>query len=312
MVRIADEGALNRRPVHITVTTYRRVERLPELVARIFAQLDDLDRPARVSIVDNDPERSAEHFAENARVGYVHVARPGIGAARQGALAASRDGELLVMIDDDVEPQNHWLIELVRAWETYGATVVVGYVEYVWPDAHGAWFEAGGFMRRTRRPTGTPMTALATGSVLIDPAETRRLGVDFDPRLGLAGGEDTLFGQDLLRAGGSIIACAESMALDTVPVDRATIPFVRRRTIAHGSGLVTMRIASASGVRAARMRASEAVGAVLRMILFGAEHLIGRLAGHLHHDAVGKRRFWFAVGRWRGAIGRPISEYSRS
>jgi hypothetical protein len=73
-----------------------------------------------------------------------------------------------------------------------------------------------------------------------------------------------------------------------------------------------MRLGAETGLRAATKRSFEAIGAVARMILFGAEHLFGRLTGQLEHDAVGMRRLWFAIGRWRGATGHTVTEYARN
>src|SRR5699024_8361651 len=126
-------------------------------------------------------------------VGYVPVARPGIAAVRQAALDHVRDGHLLVMIDDDLLPEPGWLDGLVSVWRNTGATAVMGYVRYVWPAGTDPWIKAGGFMRRTLFPTGTRLTALATGNVLIDPAAVRRLGIGFNLSLGLSGGEDSHF-----------------------------------------------------------------------------------------------------------------------
>src|SRR5690606_23607580 len=131
-------------------------------------------------------------------------------------------------LDDDVVPQEGWLPTLLGAWQRYGADAVMGYVNYVWPPEASEWIVAGGFMRRDAHPTGTPLPTLATGNALVDMATVHRLGLHFDRSLGLSGGEDSLFGEQLVAAGGTIVACLESVCVDDVPVARTTREFVKR------------------------------------------------------------------------------------
>lgn len=299
------------RPVVITITTYRRTDLLTPLIRTARTQAESLPRLCRIAIVDNDPERSAAAIAELEGVDYVHEPIPGIGAARKAAIDAAAPDELVVMLDDDVFPEEDWLAPLVDTWERHRPTVVMGFVRYVWPELASPWFAAGGFMRRNLHPTGANLSALATGNVLIDPRQLAQLGVNFDPARGLNGGEDSLFGDAVLRAGGTIIACAESVALDRIPQDRATVAFVRRRTVAQGASLVSLRADEMSGPGAWGRRIADGGGALVRLVAFGALHLWGRARGDVRLDAVNKRRFWFAQGRLRGALGRSPAEYAR-
>ncbi|MFT3877008.1 MAG: glycosyltransferase [Propioniciclava sp.] len=299
------------RPVLVAITTYRRMPLLPPLVEVIGAQAEALGRRCAIAVIDNDPERSAEETARSLGVRYVHEPTPGIGAARRAALGSADDDDLLVMVDDDVMPEERWLAELVATWEAYRPSVVKGWVRYAWPADCDPWISAGGFMRRDRHATGTRLTSLSTGNVLIDVADVRRRGVDFDPGQGLAGGEDTLFGEALLAAGGTIVASADSIVLDEVPRDRATVAFVRRRTIAHGVTHSSLRLRGRSGLAAVRARAAALAGGAVRMVAFQAVHVVGKLTRNVSMDAVGKRRYWFAIGRIKGALDVRVDEYAR-
>lgn len=299
------------RPVAIMITTYRRTDLLGPLIRAVHNQAAASDRTIRIAIVDNDPDRSAALIAEAEHADYVHEPTPGIGAARKAAIDAASEDELVVMLDDDVFPEAQWLAALIDTWEQHRPTVVMGFVRYVWPEHASPWFAAGGFMRRNLHPTGTRLSALATGSVLVDPRELRRLGVNFDPSRGLNGGEDSLFGEAVVRAGGTIVACAESVARDVIPEDRATVAFVRRRTVAQGASLVSLGLRGATGPRGWVRRCAAAGGALVRLVVFGILHLLGRVRRDARQDAVSKRRFWFALGRLRGALGRTIAEYAR-
>lgn len=293
----------------MAVPTFRRAELLPALLRRVREQTDRLDGLARVLVIDNDPERSAARAATGAE--YVHEPRPGIAHVRQRALALSRDDELLVMIDDDVEPEEGWLDALISTWRAHRPAIVMGYVRYVWPPDADPWLAAGGFLRRTSHPTGTRLPDLATGNVLIDVARVRALGVDFDVSLGLAGGEDTHFGRAVVAAGGSIVACQESVVRDDVATDRVNVEFVRRRTIAHGEGRTHLELGGRSGATRSAARCGAVVLGLTRLIVFTAMSVLGKLSGRLDLDAVGRRRAWFALGRIRGALGVRRAEYAR-
>lgn len=298
--------------VLVAVTTFRRVELLPTLVSAIRRNAGDATRRMRIAIVDNDPARSAEGTALELAVDYVSEPTPGIAAARQAALDAAREGELVAMVDDDVLPQAGWLDALLGVWEAHHPAVVMGYVDYVWPEGTDPWIVAGGFMRRRRRTTGQRLSALATGNVLIDAPQVRRLGVGFDTSLGLAGGEDMLFGRAILAAGGSIVASADSVVRDEVPVARTTRAFVRRRTISQGQMRTRLLTRDGSALRQVALRGIHLAGGVLRLIVFSARGVLARLRRDVAAHAVLRRRTWFAQGRILGAVGRITPEYART
>lgn len=308
MIRVP---APHDRRVLIAVPTFRRTERLPRLIATIRAQADSLEAESRILLVDNDPERSAEPTAAALGVGYLPEPVPGIAAARQAAMDAADDDELVAMLDDDLVPEAAWLAGLVAAWHVHRPTVVMGYVHYVWPQGTDPWIAAGGFMRRTRFPTGTSLTGLATGNVLVDVAQARSLGVEFDVSLGLSGGDDLEFGRALLAAGGTITASAESVARDDIVPERTSMAFVRRRAICQGQ--VRARLLSRDPLPSAQLakRAGHLVGGLLRVPLFATAETWARARRDVRGSAVYRRRLWFAQGRVLGAVGRFTPEYAR-
>lgn len=298
--------------VLVAVTTFRRVELLPPLVAAIRANAGDAGGKMRIALVDNDPQQSAAASAVALDVDYVSEPTPGIAAARQAALDAARDDELVAMVDDDVVPQSGWLDALIRVWIAEHPAVVMGYVEYVWPDGTDPWIIAGGFMRRRRRVTGQHLEALATGNVLVDAAQVKLLGVRFDTSLGLAGGEDMLFGRAILHSGAKIIASADSVVRDDVPLARTTRAFVRRRTISQGQMRTRLLTRNGSSVRRLVLRAVHLFGGLVRWVVFSVRGLVARLRRDQAAQAVLQRRTWFAQGRILGAVGRITPEYART
>lgn len=301
------------RSVVIAIPTYRRDELLGALIDVVRAHMEALAGryATRLVLIDNDPDRSAETTAADRGVEYSHEPRPGIAAVRQKALDLGGDHDLVVMIDDDTVPEPGWLDALVRTWEDHRPAVVMGYVRYDWPPETDPWVVAGRFMRRTLHTTGTSLDHLATGNVLIDVGAVRSLGVSFDVSVGLSSGEDSLFGRDVLRAGGTIVACAESAVVDEVQIERTSVEFVRRRTIGHGETHVFVELDGLAGVSRVLARGRCWIGGAIRWVVFLTLHAVGRLTRDVGRDAIGRRRAWFAIGRMRAALGRRDAEYAR-
>lgn len=305
----------SQRPIVIAITTFRRPELLDRLLDAVLNQA--CQHPAwqdiSVLVVDNDPLGTARNVA-TARSGvkYVIETVPGIAAARQRALDEVPGNALLACLDDDVLPSGDWLGPLVGAWESYSATIVAGYVEYVYPDAIEAWVVEGGFMRRSVRPTGTALVAAEAGNMLVDVERVSRLGVRFDPTLGLSGGEDTLFSMQVVRAGGTIVACHESLVLGHVPVERTTRTFCRNRARSHGSAavLVGLRL-SRSPFGRSSVRFRGAVGGAMRMVWGLVHGLRGHLTAAPGTAGNGVRIAARGCGMMSAALGSLSNEYRR-
>lgn len=308
---MTNEAAAQERCVVIAVPTFRRARLLPALIAAIRADAATVQTPTRILVVDNDPDRSAEQVSATLGVAYLAQHVPGIAATRQAALDAAGIDDLVVMLDDDLVPEPGWLEGLVSTWEAHRPAVVMGYVHYVWPEGTDPWIAAGGFMRRTRFPTGTSLSALSTGSALFDVAQIRALGVAFDAELGLSGGDDLEFGRALLAAGGVIIASAESVARDDIVLERTSRAFVRKRAICQGQ--VRARLLSRDPLPSARFakRAGHLTGGLLRVPAFATAEAWARVRGDVRRSAVYRRRLWFAQGRILGAVGSFTPEYAR-
>lgn len=299
------------RALLVAIPTFRRPSLLADLVGAVRRQAQEVAAPTvRVALIDNDPEESARHVAAELDVEYIAEPEPGIAAARQRALDLAVPGELVVMIDDDLIPEAGWLQDLLATWQHHRAAVVMGFVRYVWPPGTDPLIAAGGFMRRRRFAEGTRLNHLATGNVLIDIDQVRSLGVKFDRSLGLAGGEDSLFGKAVLTRGGSIVSSVAT-ARDEIPVERATWQFVRPRTIGHGQTTVHVALADDAGMAGLPHRAWSFLGGVTRWLVFTGWRVLGRLLRNVPLEAAGIRRSWFAIGRMQAALGSRDQEYAR-
>ena len=105
----------------VAIPSYRRAASLAATLAAITPQVNqnrDLF-DATILVVDNDPLGSAAttvHTAAGA-VRYVLEPKPGIAAVRNRALSET-SSRLLVFIDDDEVPREHWLV----IWSRHGNT----------------------------------------------------------------------------------------------------------------------------------------------------------------------------------------------
>jgi hypothetical protein len=263
--------------VTVAVPTFRRPASLGALLPELVEQATGV-RGADVEllVVDNDPAGGAAGTVAGAAPSarYVHEPRPGVSAVRNRALDESAASDLLVFIDDDELPGPGWLATLVEAWRGWGCAAVTGPVRPQFPGPVDPWIAGSGTFERTRRPTGTLLRGGATNNLLLDLARVRALGLRFDERLGLTGGEDTLFTHTLAHLGAEIRWCDEAEVLEPVPADRLTRRWVRRRNFRSGSSWSRAEVQLAGGA-AARWRlrallcaraAANAVPAALRLL----------------------------------------------
>lgn len=301
--------------VVVAVLTYKRPEDLALAVPRLLEQLDSIEEPASVLVVDNDPAGSARETVQafaSPQVRYVHEPHPGIAAARNHALSESAGDSVLVFIDDDEVPTENWLRTLVSLHRESGAAAVVGPVvsEYARPPER--WIQEGRFFDRRRLRTGTRLTVAATNNLLLDLPQIRAYGLTFDERFGLSGGSDTLFTRKLVKLGGVMLWCDEAAVIDRVPVSRLSRDWVLRRALRSGNSAarVSLELAENTAERALARGRHLASGAV-RIAGGGARLLAGTVTGSMSLRARGLRTIARGAGMASGAFGYVYSEYKR-
>ncbi|MGY1796621.1 glycosyltransferase family 2 protein [Geodermatophilus sp. SYSU D00525] len=299
----------------IAVLTYRRTERLPRLLGRLREQAHRVSPPAEVVVVDNDPDAGAAEVVLGWRdhgVRYVHEPRPGISAARNRALAEAGTADLLVFLDDDELPGPSWLTSLVDAWSAWRCAAVAGPVPARPLGPVDAWVAGSGAFDRVRRRTGTVVPGAGAGNLLLDLHQVRALGLAFDERFGLTGGEDTLLTHQLVRAGAEIRWCDEAEAVEDVPAERLTRSWVLRRCLRSGSSWSRAEVHVAGSARARlRVRALVVARAAVRV----AAATLSLAAARLRRDVGARARAESAIASQAGAVvgafGHVREEYAR-
>lgn len=305
----------------VAVLTYRRpttlkrgLETMLEHVTKL-AQDSDRSISPSIVVIDNDPAESAQDtvIAFNSElIRYVAEPVPGISAGRNRALDEAAHHDLLLFIDDDEEPQEHWLEPLLDTWRKTNPAAVMGRVVSQFEADLDPWIAAGAFFRRRRMPTGTVIPTAAAGNLLLDMHQIRKAGVRFNDSFGLTGGEDTLFSRLLVRAGGTILWCDESVATDFVPADRTTREWVLRRAWSHGNSAALVDIHSTQrAMHKSMARLRSVVRGVLRMCGGSLRFGFGVIADSHRHQARGLRTAYRGAGMLAGGVGVAYLEYSR-
>jgi len=344
--------------VHLTIAmlTYRRNDYLAQVIPELLAQADDVcdaQTTASVLIVDNDPQAGARAVVEAARAAlaggqseaaessgqavlsepsgsadsdavatsrlvYVHEPEPGIVAGRNRALSQAHGSDALVFIDDDEIPSPGWLKALVSTWRAQGCAAVTGPTPPTFEVDPSAWVTASGAFDSWEAADGAQVRSADTGNLLLDLAVVERLGLRFDPRYGLTGGEDSLFTRQLTRAGGVIRFAAGAVVTKRVPAARARRTWVLERSLRSGSSWARVRIDTAgptdgaSGALARlRLRLGYGVKGLAKAGVDGARAGVARIRGDVSAQARYEVSSRGGLGMVVGALGGHVREYGR-
>lgn len=303
----------------VAVLTYRRPLLLKELLPQLQEQINAVSRESgrftgHLLVVDNDPDASAREVAEgfDSEVRYCIEMIPGISAARNRALDEATGSRLLAFIDDDERPAADWLAQLLLVWSQTEPAAVAGRVVPEFETPPDSWIVAGRFFDRRSLPTGTEIAVAAAGNILLDMRQVRIHGVRFDGRLGLSGGEDTLFTRALVAKGARIVWCNESVVVDRVPLSRMNKKWALSRAWSHGNtaGFVSIELAGTPWRRRQR-RITVGLGGFIRVVAGAGRHLCGHMTRSVKHRALGQRLIRKGGGMLAAAAGRTYQEYRR-
>jgi succinoglycan biosynthesis protein ExoM len=317
----APDGQLS---IAIGVLTYHRTARLRVLIPQLLTHLDQAQRSGSMTrgdilVVDNDPARSAAEVVESLRhsaVRYDVEPRPGISYARNRVLDLARDHDLLVFIDDDETPHDHWLDHLLGTRARTGAAAVAGRVVSAADGELDPFVVEGGFLDRSHRiglQTGARIDRAASNNLLVDLRWVREHGLRFDDDFALTGGEDSLFTSRLTQLGGVMVWCDEAVVTDHVPAARMTPRYMLRKSFFMANTTVFVELAlRESGWARGSFRAVEAARQLVRTGQ-GIALLLGSTIGaSLYRRARGSRALARAAGAGSALVGHRAVQYART
>lgn len=233
---------MNSTHIAVCALTYKRPAGVTALLAGLDALVFDGEPSAiEIVIVDNDPDGSGRAACDEAAqrlrwpVKYVIEPKRGIAGARNTALQHAKHADWICFIDDDEVPDPRWLAELLRTQEAFDADVVGGAVVPLLKDPAPKWMIKGRFHAYARHATGREISYAYTGNVLFRSRILEELGLEFDERWALTGGEDRAFFQRIRMAGYKIVWSDEAIVFETIPASRQTARWILQRAFRYGS-----------------------------------------------------------------------------
>ncbi len=308
----------NAPTVTVCACTYRRPDGLNNLLEGLAGQtFTKLDPPRwDIVIVDNEGSEAASQVCERFQrdceipLTYVHEPKRGIAHARNACLdhlPETRD--FFAMIDDDEIPEPDWLDQLLWLQAATGADVVQGQVKPEFPTDVPEWITTGGFFGWPRndldgRPPqwkdGQALDSAASNNVLVRCAAVRRLGLRFDPELGLSGGSDAVFFRRLGLAGYTPFYASQAVVHETIPPARARLGYMLREQYKRGG----LRFRKKAILKSERLSRTALVSLRFKTGLRGLGVVVSGLAATLASLTAG--RLWrasLANGLLKGANG---------
>jgi succinoglycan biosynthesis protein ExoM len=225
-----------------------------------------------------------------------------ISATRNRTLDLAR-GDWLAFIDDDERANPTWLDHLTKTAERHDADIVIGNVIALYPPSAPDWMRRADPLSREWGSTGQRLLTGSTANALVRHDLLHRSGIRFDEALGLTGGEDTDFFSRLRAAGGTIVACAEALAVETVPLDRLQSAYLRKRALRSGQSYGEVRLRALSRPQRLAFMAAASGKAALFLGLAAPMNSFARsTAWRL------RIRGWLNTGKLRACLGRPIQQ----
>jgi GT2 family glycosyltransferase len=300
------DGCDKPQRVAICVASYRRPERLHALLGALDAQRFEGDRPDLVLVVaDNDEAQSALPVCEDARrwlsspLRYVTEPRKGIPFARNATLRAAGDADWIAFVDDDEIPDPTWLATLLRVQRETDADVVTGPVVPRFEREPSRWMREGGFFESTHRPTGGRLDSAYTNNALLRARALDTEFVHFDEGFTFGVGEDAELFSRLHARGARIVWADEAVVYETIPVERARVPWLVRRGFAVGTAVTYIARCRRGWLRSAAEALSHAVWCLAKGLALAALHALGARARCVR----GLELAGYGVGRIAGVAG---------
>ena len=219
----------------------------PQLLANVLDSLAQLEVPEHGTlqyiVVENNGQLDMREIVrksplEPAKTHLELEPRIGIPFARNKVLeiAARIKSDFLAFIDDDAQAHPSWISELVKMQQATGADLVCGPAREQMDLTDASYLQrvvARGMTRINEREhrkmqreisDGTWL-AYGTGNWMGRMAFIRQTALQFQETLGFGGGEDWIFYQDLLAAGGRSTAAPNAIIDSLVTPDRLTIRY---------------------------------------------------------------------------------------
>ena len=238
------ERERERKLIAVAICTYNRPSGLSLVLQGVARQ--DISEPEvalRVIIVDNSADANARNFvlktSESYRwpLTYYHETQRGISYARNNALldAVHGDDDYIAFIDDDEYPEPGWIAALLEVAHATDAAAVSGVVKARFAATPPWWIAKGKFFDVSDFSDQEPVAFGHTSNALVRLQEARAMGLKFDSRFSLTGGEDAMFFQEIRDGRGRTVFSRGAVVYEDIVPKRATLSWLVKRWYRTGN-----------------------------------------------------------------------------
>ncbi|WP_431065365.1 glycosyltransferase family 2 protein [Methylotuvimicrobium sp.] len=241
----------NQTQIDICLCTFMRPELLRETLTSIEQQQLSPDINVKVFVVDNDANAGAEtvinEFKMRGLIDITYDIEPeqNIALARNRSVRMGK-GDYVAFIDDDEVASESWLTHLYDCLRRYEADGVFGPVVPIYPSNAPAWVVESGLIDRPSHKTGTTVVTGATNNTLVKRSLLDQYTGPFDREFGLTGGSDAALFRKAVKDGFKLIWCNEAIVSESVPDERMTFEFLKRRSYRGGQCYARIILAEAT------------------------------------------------------------------
>lgn len=275
----------------VAICTHARAGLLARCLDALAADLASAAVPADIVVVDSgspEPEATAiRAIAARHDASHIRLARSGLSAARNAALAAAQ-GRHVAYLDDDTTVAPGWATSLattIRTWPD--AAAIGGPVLPHFAAPLPEWWPAsllGALTILEQAPAGMAVPPLYGANIAVHRAQVMALG-GFPDWLGrrsssLLSHEETYLLERIAEAGGQVVFAADCRVHHRIPAERLCPSWLIRRQFWSGASEAVMLAALGRPLvmRALRLGLQAAVLLPLRIWPEASPQLIERRA----------------------------------
>ncbi len=297
--------------VSVCINTYRRPH-----VFKTLCSISNQDLPQNtdleIVVTDNDHLGSGKEYVDQFTastgilVNYAIEPNKNIALARNNGILRAR-GDWIAFIDDDEIAEDCWLSSLLNCLNQYNADAALGIVKAVYPSDSPNWIQRCDPLSKNWAADGTQVWGGSTCNSIIRRTSLFALDHLFDPSLGHAGCDDTDLFFRLSKANSRIFMCGGAKVYETIPPERITINYLKRRFMRNGEA--SSKIYHADKIQSYPLKfffkcAARAFGFASRSSLY---FLLRDQQKWLKY----KIYFWTELGRIRPILRLPMIEMYR-
>ncbi len=305
--------------IAVAAVTHKRPEMFRVLLDSFAAMARPEDAEITFILVENGEVATVGDIVEDFRNSVLEDVifdiepRPGIPMVRNKALtiALEQGFDFMTFVDDDERVDQGWLVALTESVKRRELDLAGGPLKLEAADEIGAWNEAFLTHLRERAAKRNKTRALAvadgtdyklniyTNNWCVRLDKVRETGIRFDEGLQFTGGSDTKFSRDLAAAGARIGWVPDAIVYDRIPARRLTPGYhFRRARDQSTNAYILNQKPMGHAIAQSLSRAIEGVFLLIAAPVFG-----------LRHGAKAIYKFGYAVGRFKGILGRRSAHY---